>query len=98
MKKPHDDNYSRRERRLLAVAASMMQAYAGAFSALVYNEIAASPASPELLISFVLYVGQLRLTWSYYRSRLEKDVTGRKVDHGDAVGNRLLSVKGQIMA
>ena len=77
----------------------MMQAYAGAFSALVYNEIAASsPASPELLISFVLFVGQLRLTWSYYRSRLEKDVTGRKVDHGDAVGNRLLSVKGQIMA
>ena len=93
MKKPHDDNYSRRERRLLAVAASMMQAYAGAFSALVYNEIAASPASPELLSSSVLFVGQLGLTWSYYWSRLGKYVTGSNFDHVDALDYRLPSVK-----
>jgi hypothetical protein len=63
MKKPHDDDYSKQERNLLSVAASMLQAYAGVFSAVIYQQIATSPASPELLISFALIVGQLRCSW-----------------------------------
>jgi hypothetical protein len=34
MKKPHDDDYSKQERKLLLVGASMMQAYAGVFGEL----------------------------------------------------------------
>ncbi len=73
MKKPHDDDYSKQERKLLSVAASMLQAYAGVFSAVIYQQIATSPASPELLISFALFVGQLRCSWDYFKSRLAQD-------------------------
>jgi hypothetical protein len=74
MKKQNDDYYSKQETKLLSVAASMMQAYAGVFRAvIIYQQIATSPASPELLISFVLFVGQLRFSWDDFNSRLARD-------------------------
>jgi hypothetical protein len=39
MKKPHDDDYSKQERKLLSVAASMVQLYAGVFGAVIYQQI-----------------------------------------------------------
>ena len=51
MKKLHDDDYSKQERKLLLlVAASMIQAYAGVFGAVIYQQIATTPASPEFLL------------------------------------------------
>jgi hypothetical protein len=75
MKKQHDDDYSKQETKLLSLAASMMQAYAGVFSAVIYQQIVASPASPELLISCVLFVGHLlRFSWDYFNSCLAQDI------------------------
>jgi hypothetical protein len=49
----------------------------------IYQEIVTSPASPELLISFPMFVGQLRFSWEV---------------HVHVADNQLLSMKGQIMA
>jgi hypothetical protein len=71
--KPHDDDYSKEERKLLSVAASMLQAYAGVCSVVIYQQIAMSPASPELLISCALFVGQICCSWDYFKSCLAQD-------------------------
>jgi hypothetical protein len=47
--------------KLLSVVASMMQAYAGVFGAVIYQQIVTSPASPDLGMSLLLI---LKMVWA----------------------------------
>jgi hypothetical protein len=82
MKKPHDDDYSKQERKLLAMTGSMIQVYAGVFDFIIYQHIVTSPASLELLISFAMFVAQLCFSWDVHICVAE---------------NRLLTMKCQVM-